>query len=282
MLRAGRTYTLTVKRISDFGLYLGEPDGDTEVLLPNRYVSLANRVGDRIEVFIYHDSEDRLVATTEQPRLRAGEAGFLRVVDKTLHGAFLDWGLAGKDLFLPNRNQQGAVTAGRSCLVYLYEDNITGRCVATQRLKSYIHNDGDITVAPRDEVDILVASRSDIGWRAIVNNRHWGMLYDNQLYTPLHTGDRMKGYVVRVTEDNRIDLTLQQSGLAGVQESAGRLADILREAGGFLPLNDASDPADVAALTRMSKKQFKRSLGMLLKSGQVEQTRDGIKLTEKR
>lgn len=281
MLRAGRTYTLAVKRISEFGLYLGEPDGDTEVLLPNRYVSLSNRVGDQIEVFIYHDSEDRLVATTERPLLRAGEAGFLRVVDKTLHGAFLDWGLAGKDLFLPNRNQQGGVTAGRSCLVYLYEDNITGRCVATQRLKSYIHNVGDITVAPRDEVDVLIASRSDIGWRAIVNNRHWGMLYDNQLFRPVHAGERMKGFVVRVTEDNRIDLTLQQPGLAGVQDSAERLVSILREAGGWLPLNDNSDPAEIAARTQMSKKQFKRSLGMLLKRGEARQTPDGIRLATK-
>lgn len=281
MLRAGRTYTLTVKRISDFGLYLGEPDGDTEVLLPNRYVSLANRVGDMIEVFIYHDSEDRLVATTERPHLQIGEAGFLRVVDKTMHGAFLDWGLTGKDLFLPNRNQMGAVTAGSSVLVYLYEDNITGRCVATQRLKSYIYNVGDILVAPREEVDILIASRSEIGWRAIINNRHWGMLYDNQLFRPLHVGDRMKGYVAYITEENRIDLILQQSGLAGIQKSAGRLTEILREAGGFLPLNDNSDPADVAARIHMSKKQFKRSLGMLLKSGEVEQTPDGIKLISK-
>ena len=279
MVRAGRTYTLTVKRISDFGLYLGEPDGDTEVLLPNRYVSLSDRVGDRIEVFVYHDSEDRLVATTERPRLRAGEAGFLRVVDKTLHGAFLDWGLAGKDLFLPNRNQQGAVTAGRQCLVYLYEDNITGRCVATQRLKSYIHNMGEITVSPRDEVDILVASRSETGWRAIVGNRHWGMLYDNQLYCELHVGDRLRGYVVRVTDDNRIDLTLQQPGPEGVRSAADRLKALLRESGGSLPLNDGSDPAEVSARTQMSKKQFKRALGMLLKSGEAVQTENGIKLT---
>ena len=278
MLRAGRTYTLTVKRISDFGLYLGEPDGDTEVLLPNRYVSLSNRVGDRIEVFIYHDSEDRLVATTERPRLRAGEAGFLRVVDKTLHGAFLDWGLTGKDLFLPNRNQQGAVTAGRSCLVYLYEDNITGRCVATQRLKNCIHNVGDITVSLHEQVELLVASRSDIGWRAIINNRHWGMLYDNQLFREVRIGDRLSGYVARITDDNRIDLALQQPGLAGVQDSAARLAGIMRDAGGFLPLNDNSDPADVAARTQMSKKQFKRSLGMLLKRGEAVQTDDGIRL----
>ena len=278
MLRAGRTYTLTVKRISDFGLYLAETDGDEEVLLPNRYVSLANRVGDMIEVFVYHDSEDRLVATTERPLLRAGEAGFLRVVDKTMHGAFLDWGLKGKDLFLPNRNQQGAVTAGRSVLVCLYEDNITGRCVATQRLKSYIHNVGELTVAPHDEVDLLVASRGDAGWRVIVNNRHWGMLYDNQLFRPVHIGDRMRGYVARVTDDNRIDLTLQTAGLAGVQESAGRLLTLLRESGGFLPLNDGSDPAEVAACTQMSKKQFKRALGMLLKRGEAVQTDDGIRL----
>ena len=281
MLRAGRTYKLNVTRISDFGLYLAEAEGDQEVLLPNRYVSLSNRVGDTIEVFVYHDSEDRLVATTERPRLRAGEAGFLRVVDKTVHGAFLDWGLTGKDLFLPNRNQQGLVAAGRDCLVYLYEDNITGRCVATQRLKSYIHNVGDITVRQNDEVQLLVASRSDIGWRTIVNNRHWGMLYDNQLFRPVRTGDVVTGYVTRITDDNRIDVTLQRGGLAGVQESAGRLRELLREAGGFLPLNDGSDPAEVAARTEMSKKQFKRALGMLLKSGEAEQTADGVKLTEK-
>lgn len=281
MLRAGRTYRLAVKRISDFGLYLADPDGETEVLLPNRYVSLSNRVGDQIEVFVYHDSEDRLVATTERPLLRDGEAGFLRVVDRTVHGAFLDWGLAGKDLFLPNRNQQGGVVPGRNCLVYLYEDNITGRCVATSRLKSYIHNVGPLTVEPGQEVDLLVASRSDIGWRAIINNRHWGMLYDNQLFRAVHVGDRMKGYVVRVTDDNRIDLCLQKPGLDGVRDSAARLTAILREAGGFLPLNDESDPAEIAARTQMSKKQFKRSLGMMLKRGEAVQTDDGIKLVTK-
>ena len=281
MLRAGRTYRLSVMRISDFGLYLAEGEGEQEVLLPNRYVSLSNRVGDSIEVFVYHDSEDRLVATTERPLLQAGEAGMLRVVDKTVHGAFLDWGLAGKDLFLPNRNQQGGVMPGRSCLVYLYEDNITGRCVATQRLKSYIHNDGDITVGLHDEVELLAASHSDIGWRVIINNRHWGMLYDNQLFRQVRMGDRMRGYVSRITEDNRIDVTLQKGGLAGVQDSAGKLRQLLREAGGFLPLNDGSDPAEVAARTQMSKKQFKRSLGMLLKSGEVEQTADGIKIVSK-
>ena len=174
MLKAGRTQTLTVSRLSDYGLYLADDEGQ-EVLLPNRYVSLTDKPGDTKEVFLYHDSEDRLVATTETPLLRAGEAGFLRVVDKTPHGAFLDWGLHGKDLFLPNRNQQGGVLKDHRYVVYLYEDSITGRCVATMKLKSFIDNEL-ITVAPREEVRLLVASESPIGFRVIVNNRHWGML----------------------------------------------------------------------------------------------------------
>lgn len=278
MLRAGRTYTLEVSRISDYGLYLTDDEREQEVLLPNRYVSLANKVGDRIEVFVYHDSEDRLVATTETPALKVGEVGFLKVVDKTVHGAFLDWGLVGKDLFLPNRNQQGGVIPGRGCLVYLYEDNVTGRCVATSKLKTYVHNDGDITVAPHQEVDIVVASVSDIGYRAVVNSRHWGMLYRNQLFRPVRIGDRMKAYVSRITDDNRIDLMLQQTGLAGVQDSAERLAELIRENGGYLPLNDSSDPAEVQARTQMSKKQFKRSLGMLMKRGTVSVDDDGVRI----
>ena len=161
MLRAGHVQQLTVSRISDHGLFLADEE-QQEVLLPNRYVSLADKVGDTKEVFVYHDSEDRLVATTETPLLKAGEAGYLKVVDKTDHGAFLDWGLYGKDLFLPNRNQQGGVLPGRSYIVYLYEDNITGRCVATMKLKGFISNEV-ITVAPRQSVDLLGASERPIG-----------------------------------------------------------------------------------------------------------------------
>ena len=182
MLKAGRTQTLTVSRTTEHGIYLADEE-QAEVLLPNRYTSLADKVGDRKEVFVYHDSEDRLVATTEQPLLRVGEAGYLRVVDKTAHGAFLDWGLHGKDLFLPNRNQQGGILIGHSYVVYLYEDNVTGRCVATTKLKSFVNND-PITVAERQRVTLLVASESEIGYRVIVENRHWGMLYRNQLFPP--------------------------------------------------------------------------------------------------
>ena len=278
MLRAGRIQKLTVSRISDYGLYLADEE-QNEVLLPNRYISLTDKPGDEKEVFLYHDSEDRLVATTETPLLRVGEAGYLRVVDKTAHGAFLDWGLYGKDLFLPNRNQQGGIIAGRSYIVYLYEDSVTGRCVATCKLKSFINNDS-ITVAPRQEVDLLVASESPIGYRVIINNRHWGMLYRNQLFRPIAVGDRTKGYVRKLTEDNRIDVSLQQEGFAQVKDSAEVLLQLVRDNGGFLPLNDDSAPEEVNRLTQMSKKVFKRPLGMLLKHGAVTVDEQGIKINE--
>ena len=275
MLKAGRIQTLTVSRVSEYGLYLADEE-QNEVLLPNRYTSLTDKVGDRKEVFLYHDSEDRLVATTETPLLREGEAGYLRVVDKTAHGAFLDWGLHGKDLFLPNRNQQGGILAGHSYIVYLYEDSVTGRCVATCKLKSFINND-IITVAPRQEVDLLVASESPIGYRVIINNRHWGMLYRNQLFRPIAVGDRTKGYV---RKDNRIDVSLQQEGFAQVKDSAEVLLQLVRDNGGFLPLNDDSAPEEVNRLTQTSKKIFKRSLGMLLKRGAVTVDEQGIKINE--
>lgn len=278
MLRAGRIQKLTVSRISDYGLYLADEE-QNEVLLPNRYISLTDKPGDEKEVFLYHDSEDRLVATTETPLLRVGEAGYLRVVDKTAHGAFLDWGLYGKDLFLPNRNQQGGIIAGRSYIVYLYEDSVTGRCVATCKLKSFINND-IITVAPRQEVDLLVASESPIGYRVIINNRHWGMLYRNQLFRRIAVGDRTKGYVRKLTEDNRIDVSLQQEGFAQVKDSAEVLLQLVHDNGGFLPLNDDSAPEEVNRLTQTSKKVFKRSLGMLLKRGAVTVDEQGIKINE--
>jgi len=279
MLKAGRNYTLTVSRISDYGLYLENEEHD-EVLLPNRYVSLADKPGDTKEVFVYHDSEDRLVATTETPLLRVGQAGYLKVVDKTVHGAFLDWGLTGKDLFLPNRNQQGGILAGHSYIVYLYEDSITGRCVATNKLKSFIGND-EITVRPREEVEVLVASESPIGYRVIVNDRHWGMIYNNQIFRPVAVGDRLRGYVRRITEDNRIDVSLQQTGFAQVKDSAHALLELLHENGGRLPLNDASDPAEVQRLTAMSKKTFKRSVGMLLKQGRIVMDDRGIEIRKR-
>ena len=275
-MKVGRIQTLKVSRISDYGLYLADEEGQ-EVLLPNRFVSLSNAVGDEIEVFVYHDSEDRLVATTDKPLITEGSVAFLKVVDKNIHGAFLDWGVSGKDLFLPNRNQQGGVLAGRSYIVWLYVDNITGRCVATMKLKGFIDNDV-ITVEPRQKVDLLIASESPIGYRAIINSRHWGMVYKNQIFQQVKIGDRLEGYVRRVTEDNRIDLSLRREGYDGVAASAETLFALLRDNGGVLPVGDDSSPEEVHAATQMSKKVFKRAVGMLLKRGDIVAEAHQIKL----
>ena len=276
-MKVGQIQTLKVARISDFGLYLTDEEGQ-EVLLPNRFVSLNNAIGDEIEVFVYHDSEDRLVATTDRPLITEGRVASLKVIDKNIHGAFLDWGLKGKDLFLPNRNQQGGVVAGRSYVVWLYVDNITGRCVATMKLKPYIDND-IITVKPRQKVDILIASESPIGYRAIIDSRHWGMIYKNQIFRPVRVGDRMEGWVRRITDDNRIDLSLREEGYDGVASSAEGLLSLIKERGGVLEVGDNSSPEAIHAATQMSKKVFKRAVGMLLKRGEI--TTDGNQLTLK-
>lgn len=279
-MKVGKIQSLTVSRISDYGLYLCDGESQ-EVLLPNRYVSLEMKVGDTVEVFVYHDSEDRLVATTERPLICQGQVAALTVVDKNVHGAFLDWGLAGKDLFLPNRNQQGGVIAGGKTLVYLYIDDKTGRCVATNKFKAFVYNDPPLTVEQGQSVDLLVASEMPIGYRVIVNDRHWGMLYKNQLFKRVAVGDRLQGYVRRITEDYRIDVSLQRQGLAEVEHSVERLVKLLRDNGGALPLNDRSEPGRVAEMTEMSKKVFKRAVGMLMKRGAIVQTDRGIELIEK-
>ena len=275
-MKTGEIQTLQVARISDYGLYLTDGEGN-EVLLPNRFTKLDMKTGDEVEVFVYHDSEDRLVASTETPLIKAGEVAALKVVDKSIHGAFLDWGLSGKHLFLPNRNQQGGVVAGQKTVVYMYIDDRTGRCVATNKIKPFIYNDDPITVKLNDEVEVLVAFETPIGYRVVINNRHWGMIYKNQLFRPIRIGDKCRGWVRKITDDMRIDISLQQTGLAEVESSVLRLEKLLTEHGGVLSVNDHSDPQDVARLTGMSKKVFKRALGMLLKQGRVEQTETGIK-----
>lgn len=279
MLQAGHYYTLSVGRISDHGLYLTDADGE-EVLLPNRYVSLADKPGDTKEVFVYHDSEDRLVATTERPLATVGQAAFLKVVDKTIHGAFLGWGLSSRDIFLPNRNQQHRLEVGQSYVVYLYNDNVTGRVVATTKLNGFISNEG-MALAPKQRVEILVARQTPVGYRVVIDDRHWGMIYSNQIFKPIAIGDRLTGYVRRITDDLRVDIGLQQEGYDEVKSSATTLLALVRDHGGYLPVGDRSTPEEVYRLTGMSKKVFKRSLGMLLKSGEAKLSeRGGIEATQ--
>ncbi len=276
-MKTGEIQRLKVNRISDFGLYLIDNEG-VEVLLPNRFTRLDMKEGDEVDVFVYHDSEDRLVASTEQPLIKVGEVAALKVVDKNIHGAFLDWGLSGKHLFLPNRNQQGGVIAGQKSVVYMYVDERTGRCVATNKIKPFIYNDDPLTVKVGDEVDAFIAYETPIGFRVVINNRHWGMIYKNQLFKPVRIGEHHRGWIRKITEDMRIDLSLQQQGLAEVETSVVRLEALLKEHGGVLGVNDRSEPQEVARLTGMSKKVFKRCLGMLLKQGKVRQTEFGIEV----
>ena len=279
MISAGHYHTLQVNRITEHGIYLADDEG-AEVLLPNRYASLQHKIGNTIDVFVYHDSENRPVATTEHPLATAGEVAFLQVVDKTIHGVFLDWGLKAKDLFLPNSNQMYRLEIGKKYPVYVYEDRVSGRVVATTYLKSFINNT-EITVSPRDEVDIMVVAETSIGFRVTINNRHWGMIYHNQIFQPVQIGDRLKGYVVRITEDNRIDISLQRQGYDEVKQMADRLLELLRNNGGRLPLCDASTPEQIQQLTRMSKKSFKRCAGHLMKQHKITMDDRGITLIEK-
>ena len=276
-MRIGEIQTLRVARVSEFGLYLADEEGN-EVLLPNRYVSLTQKVDDEVEVFVYHDSEDRIVATTETPKITVGKCVYLKVVDKNIHGAFLDWGITGKDLFLPNRNQQGGVLVGSYKAVYLYVDNITKRCVATSKLKTYVNNDDIVTLSPCQKVEALIVSESEIGYRAIVENRHWGMIYKNQIFREVKLGDRVEAYVSRVTEDNRVDLSLQQKGFAQVKDSAEVLYDAIVAAGGSLRITDNSSPEEIRDALNMSKKLFKRSLGVLMSHNRVECGDNEIKI----
>ena len=268
MLTPGQYYTLTVSRNTDFGQFLVDDDGD-EILMPNRYVTKEIQPGDPIEVFVYTDSEDRPVATTEHPLLLTGQTAYLEAKDKTLHGAFFDWGISAKDLFLPLRNMVGRIDTGKKYIVYMYVDKLSNRLTATTKLNAFIRNE-EITVAPGDHADILVALKNPLGYRVIVNDLHWGMIYNNQIFSRVEIGDKLKGYVARITEDNRIDVSLQKQGYDEVKDAADELLSLLESHGGTLPVGDKSDPEKVRRITHMSKKVFKRAVGTLMKQGKID------------
>lgn len=279
MLQVGNFQTLTINRVTNNGIYLADEDGE-EVLLPNRYVSIDDKVGQTKEVFIYHDSENRLIATTEQPWIKAGEAAYLEVVDKNVHGVFLNWGITSKDLFVPNTNQSYRMEVGKKYVVFAYIDNVTGRMVGTTKLNKFVSNE-DLQLRPKQAVNILVAQRLESGYRVVIENRHWGMIYDNQIFRPIKLGERVTAYVRRITEDNRVDLSLQQQGFDEIKVSADKLLNLLKNSGGRLDICDDSSPEEVTRVTQMSKKVFKRSLGYLLSHGLIAVVEGGIELKGK-
>ncbi|MCH5305046.1 MAG: hypothetical protein J1E79_01045 [Rikenella sp.] len=277
MIRVANYNRLTLARKTDNGGYLTDGEGN-EVLLPNRYMPEEIETGDELEVFVYTDSEDRPVATTERPKIVEGGIAALQAVGFNYHGTFLDWGLP-KDLFVPKRNQQAPMLVGEWYVVTVYVDNLTGRAVGSSKLNKIINND-EITVRPKEEVDILVATRKPKGFRVVINDRHWGMLYDNQIFTDVKLGMRMKAYVRKIADDRRIDVSLQQEGFDQVKIAAAEILTMIDQSGGLLPVGDKSEPEAVRMATGLSKKIFKRAVGYLMSRGLVENGGVSVKRAE--
>lgn len=263
-----------VKRVS-FGLYL-DGDEDGEILLPAKYVPDGYDIGDIIKVFVYLDNEERLVATTEEPLAKVGDFALLRVAWTNDYGAFLDWGLL-KDLFVPFSEQEGKMVKGNSYLVYVTIDSKSYRIYASARLDKFLSR----TKPPYEtdeEVDIIVWRRTDLGWKVIVNGNHSGLVFANEVFRDLKTGDRLKGYVKRVRTDGKIDIALQRHGVAGDDDSSMRLLSAIEAQRGFLPLNDNSSPDEIYSMLGMSKKAFKRAAGKLYKQRLIIIEDDGLRL----
>lgn len=275
MVRIGRSCTLDVVKFTDSGAYLdGGPYG--EILLPGRYVPENCQIDDELEVFISLDSEDRLVATTDYPVAMVGEFAYLPVVDVTNVGAFLDWGLP-KNLFVPFREQLGKMETGKSYLVYIYVDEKSGRIAASAKTKKFLNKDfADFTVG--DEVDLMIANKTDIGFNAIINGTHSGVIYSNEIFKPIKTGEKIKGFIKKIRDDGKVDLSLEKQGYEKVDPVAGEILEKLKTADGFLPLNDKTDPEQIKAELGISKKTFKKAIGSLYKSKLILIEKEGIRL----
>lgn len=275
MLYLGKFNTLQAQRKTPPGVFLGEIDGDHEVLLPNRYVPKDLEIGDSIDVFLYTDSEDRLIATTRTPKIFLHQFASLQVSDVNEFGAFLDWGLE-KDLFLPFAEQKQKVQRGQKVTVFLHFDERTERLVASSRINEFV--DREISVKDQEEVDLLIDRKTDLGYQVIINNRHMGLIFTSDIFRPLKTGDTMKGFIKRVREDGKIDVTLQKQGYAQIAESQDVLLKKLQENDGVLFLTDKTDPKVIAEKLQISKKAFKKSVGALYKLRKIKVETDRIVL----
>ena len=278
MVNVGRYNTLKIVKVLDFGAYLDGENG-IEILLPTRYVPQNANIGDEVEVFIYHDNEGRLIATTAKPFAQAGEFQFMEVKSVNNTGAFLKWGLM-KDLLVPFKEQKMPMREGKWYLVYVHVDHITGRIVASARIDKYLDN-----VIPNytfnQEVDLLVAEDTGIGYKVIINNTHWGLVYHNEVFQRLEKGEHLKGYIKEVREDEKIDVSLTPLGYQKIEGIAKNIWDSLKAQGGYLAVHDKSEPAVIYSLFRCSKKAFKQAIGALYKQKIINIESDGIRLSNK-
>jgi predicted RNA-binding protein (virulence factor B family) len=276
MIKPGEYNLLKVVRAVAIGVYLD--DGKEGILLPKRYVPEGTKVGDMLNVFIYHDSESRLIATTQRPAGTVGEIVLLPVVSVTPQGAFMDWGLQ-KDIFVPKSKQRVRMHAGEKYFVKIYLDEQTGRVAATEKIDAFLNNEM-LTVKEMEMVDLMVYRRTDIGYLVIINNRHTGVLHYNEVFRDLEPGDKLKGFIKNINEENKIDVVAGKPGYEKVTDEAEKIMRLLKENNGYLPYNDQSKPDDIHSFFGMSKKTFKMTTGSLYKQQKIVFTQTGIRLTD--
>ncbi len=277
MIQIGQYNTLKVVKKVDFGMYLDGGEAG-EILLPKRFVPDGLKEEDELEVFLYHDSDDRIIATTQKPHGVAGDTVLLKVVGQTRQGAFLDWGLM-KDVFLPLSQQTSRIFDDEYYLVKLYIDERTGRIAATQRIERDLSND-ELTVKEKQPVDLVIYQRTDIGYKVIINNKHLGVLHYNEVFRELEIGDKEKGFIKTIREENKIDVSLGVPGYKKVESETDKILRLLKENNGYLPYHDKSDPEEIYEFFGISKKVFKMTTGALYKQRLIEFTQTGIKLIE--
>jgi predicted RNA-binding protein (virulence factor B family) len=274
MIRVGEYNKLVVQRIVEFGVFLD--DGKEGLLLPKRFVPARTKIGDSITAFVYHDSEDRLIATTQKPKGIVGDILLLRAVTVTPQGAFLDWGLM-KDLFVPRSKQLSGMRVGGEYLVKIYIDEQTGRVAATEKLEPLLSND-ILTVKEKDIVQLTVYRKTDIGYVVIINNLHTGILHNNEIYRTINIGDRFEGFIKNILPENKIDVAAGKPGYQRVEDETAKILRLLKDNNGYLPYYDKSLPEDIYSFFGMSKKTFKMTTGNLYKQKKILLTETGIKL----
>lgn len=275
MIEIGKMNQLEVMRLADCGLFLDGKDlGD--ILLPRRYAEREWGPGDTVDVFLMRDSEDRLIATTLKPLAMVGEFACLRVVSSTEVGAFLDWGLP-KDLLVPFREQKVKMQEGRTYVVWIYLDHVSGRVAASTRLDRFLDKtEGNYALG--DSVELMICEKTDLGYQAIINGTHWGMLFYKNVFKPLERGQRVDGFIQQVREDGKINLSLNKPGYEKVSDISETILSYLESEGGFMPISDKNSPAEIHALFGVSKKTYKQAVGALYKARKIAFEDGGTKL----
>lgn len=277
-MKVGEYNDLEVVKELDFGIYFRE--GEVEILMPTKWVPQGTKIGDTLNVFVFRDSDDRLIATTVKPFAIADTFAFLEAKQVNEIGAFMDWGM-DKDLLVPFREQAQRMDAGKSYVVFVYLDEETDRLVGSTKLSRFIIRE-DIDVQEGDIVDLLIYSETDLGFNAIVNDLYTGLIYKNEIYEAIRVGDKMQGFVKRVREDEKIDLSLQKSGYELVDDVKWRILKLIKDENGLLALNDNSSPEEIKAKLQISKKAFKKAIGALYRERLVNLTDKGVELIVKK